>query len=140
VPTEPTEEPAEPGAVPVDGPAEEFAHLTVSPARFDELVADALDQIPATLAGAMDNVVVLTEDVHPEDPDLLGLYEGVPLTERTHDYAGALPDRITLYREPLQSICANEPELVHEVLVTVVHEIAHHFGIDEDVLHRLGWG
>jgi predicted Zn-dependent protease with MMP-like domain len=134
VPTEPPgppEEPAEPG---------EPTQLTVSPARFDELVADALDQIPAPLAGAMDNVVVLTEDVHPEDPDLLGLYEGVPLTERTHDYAGALPDRITLYREPLRSISADEAELVHEVLVTVVHEIAHHFGIEEDALHRLGWG
>ena len=122
------------------GSDEEFVPLTVSPARFDELVADALDQIPARLARAMDNVVVLTEDVHPDDPDLLGLYEGVPLTERTHDYAGALPDRITLYREPLRSISADEPELVHEVLVTVVHEIAHHFGIDEDALHRLGWG
>jgi predicted Zn-dependent protease with MMP-like domain len=114
--------------------------LELSPARFDELVADALDQIPAPLASAMDNVVVLIEDKHPEDPDLLGLYEGVPLTERTHDYAGALPDRITLYREPLLSMCADEPELVHEVLVTVVHEIAHHFGIEEDALHRLGWG
>ena len=135
--------PTEPHAESLDprGPADdEFVPLEVSRARFDELVADALDQIPAPLARAMDNVVVLTEDEHPEDPDLLGLYEGVPLTERTHDYAGALPDRITLFREPLRSMCADEPELVHEVLVTVVHEIAHHFGIEEDALHRLGWG
>ena len=114
--------------------------LAVSAARFDELVADALDGIPDQLARAMDNVVVLTEDVHPDDPDLLGLYEGVPLTERTHDYAGNLPDRITLYREPLLWMCADEAELVHEVRVTVVHEIAHHFGIDDDALHELGWG
>jgi predicted Zn-dependent protease with MMP-like domain len=132
VPTEPREDPAESD--------EEFVPIEVSRARFDELVADALDQIPAPLARAMDNVVVLTEDEHPDDPDLLGLYEGVPLTERTHEYSGALPDRITLYREPLRAMCADEPELVHEVLVTVVHEIAHHFGIEEDALHRLGWG
>jgi predicted Zn-dependent protease with MMP-like domain len=114
--------------------------VRVSAGRFDELVADALDRIPAPLAAAMDNVVVLTEDAHPDDPDLLGLYEGVPLTERTHDYSGALPDRITLYRDPLLSISTDEAELVQEVLVTVVHEIAHHFGIEEDALHRLGWG
>ncbi|HWN36677.1 MAG TPA: metallopeptidase family protein [Pseudonocardia sp.] len=114
--------------------------LAVSAARFDELVADALDGIPDQLARAMDNVVVLTEDVHPDDPDLLGLYEGVPLTERTHDYAGNLPDRITLYREPLLWMCEDEAELVHEVRVTVVHEIAHHFGIDDAALHELGWG
>jgi predicted Zn-dependent protease with MMP-like domain len=114
--------------------------LWVSAARFDELVADALDGIPAPLARAMNNVVVLTEDSHPEEPDLLGLYEGVPLTERTLDYAGNLPDRITLYREPLMSFCADEDELVHEVMVTVVHEVAHHFGIDDAALHELGWG
>jgi len=71
---------------------------------------------------------------------LLGLYEACRLTERTHDYAGALPDRITLYREPLRSMCADESRAGARVLVTVVHEIAHHFGIEEDALHRLGWG
>jgi predicted Zn-dependent protease with MMP-like domain len=108
--------------------------------RFDELVSEALDGIPAPLARAMNNVVVLTEDVHPDDPDLLGLYEGVPLTERTHDYAFSLPDRITLYREPITEESADEQELVHEIRVTVVHEIAHHFGLDDDRLHELGWG
>lgn len=107
--------------------------------RFDELVAEALDRVPAGLAEAMNNVVVLTEDTHPDDPDLLGLYEGIPLTERTSDYGGSLPDRITVYREPLMAMSADEDELVDEVLITVVHEIAHHFGLDDDRLHELGW-
>jgi predicted Zn-dependent protease with MMP-like domain len=109
-------------------------------ARFDELVSDALDLIPRELAAAMDNVVVLVEDAHPDDPDLLGLYEGVALTERDHFYAGVLPDRITVFREPILDYCADEDEVVREVAVTVVHEVAHHFGIEEDVLHELGWG
>lgn len=111
----------------------------MSAERFDELVGEALDRVPEGLAHAMSNVVVLTEDVHPDDPELLGLYEGIPLTERTSDYGGALPDRITVYREPLMDMCADEPELVEEVLITVVHEIAHHFGLDDDRLHELGW-
>ncbi|GAA4611433.1 metallopeptidase family protein [Saccharopolyspora hordei] len=109
-------------------------------ARFEELVADALDLLPAEFAAAMNNVVVLVEDAHPEDPSLLGLYEGIALTERDHTYAGVMPDRITIYREPLLEMCQDEEELVDEVAVTVVHEIAHHFGIDDDKLHALGWG
>lgn len=108
--------------------------------RFEELVADALDTIPPELAGAMDNVVVLVEDRHPDEPDLLGLYEGVALTERTSQYGGVLPDRITIFQEAILDVCADEEEVVHEVAVTVVHEVAHHFGIDEETLHRLGWG
>jgi len=108
--------------------------------RFDELVADALDTIPPELMRAMDNVVVLVDDRHPDDPSLLGLYEGVALTERTSDYGGVLPDRITIYREAILDVCADEDEVVDEVAVTVVHEVAHHFGIDEATLHRLGWG
>ena len=108
--------------------------------RFEELVADALDTIPPELAAAMDNVVVLVEDANDAEPDLLGLYEGVALTERTSDYGGVLPDRITVYRDPILDMCADEDEVVHEVAVTVVHEVAHHFGIDEDTLHELGWG
>lgn len=108
--------------------------------RFEELVADALDLIPAELTAAMDNVVVLVEDHHDEEPDLLGLYEGVALTERTSSYGGVLPDRITVYQDAILSMCADEDEVVHEVAVTVVHEVAHHFGIDEDTLHALGWG
>jgi predicted Zn-dependent protease with MMP-like domain len=108
--------------------------------RFEMLVADALDTIPPELTAAMDNVVVLVEDSNEEEPDLLGLYEGVALTERTSDYGGVLPDRITVYRRPILDMCADEAEVVHEVAVTVVHEVAHHFGIDEGTLHDLGWG
>jgi len=108
--------------------------------RFEELVADALDTIPAELTRAMDNVVVLVEDRNPEEPDLLGLYEGVALTERTSSYGGVLPDRISVYQDAILDVCTDDDEVVHEVAVTVVHEVAHHFGIDEDTLHRLGWG
>lgn len=112
----------------------------VDPERFGELVGEALDELPPELLRAMDNVVVLVDDRNAEDPELLGLYEGVALTERTSDYGGVLPDRITLYRDALVAMCDDEDELRDEVAVTVVHEIAHHFGIDEATLHRLGWG
>ena len=114
--------------------------ITLTRRRFDELVADALDSIPPELTRAMDNVVVLVDDRHVDDPSLLGLYEGVALTERTSNYGGVLPDRITIYREAILDVCADEDEVVDEVAVTVVHEVAHHFGIDEATLHRLGWG
>jgi predicted Zn-dependent protease with MMP-like domain len=110
--------------------------------EFEDAVRDALDEIPAELADQMDNVVVLVEDDPPaEDPELLGLYEGVPLTERGEFWAaGALPDRITIYRRPTLALCDSRDEVVDEVAVTVVHEIAHHFGIDDERLHELGWG
>jgi predicted Zn-dependent protease with MMP-like domain len=107
--------------------------------RFDELVSDALDLIPPQLAAVMDNVVVLVADRNDEEDDLLGLYEGVALTERDSHYAGSLPDTITIYRDALLDVCDNEDEVVEEVKITVVHEIAHHFGIDDDRLHELGW-
>ncbi|MCW2651288.1 MAG: hypothetical protein JWR32_2264 [Mycobacterium sp.] len=108
--------------------------------RFDELVSDALDLIPQKLGAATDNVVVLVEARHPEDPELLGLYEGIALTERDSSYAGALPDTITIYRDALLEVCDSEEEVVEEVAITVIHEIAHHFGIDEERLRELGWG
>ncbi|MGH3943239.1 MAG: metallopeptidase family protein [Pseudonocardiaceae bacterium] len=108
--------------------------------RFDELVAEALDLIPAQLVAAMDNVVVLVASRHPEEPGLLGLYEGIALTDRDSNYGGILPDRITIYRDALLDLCDDDEQLVHEVAVTVVHEIAHHFGIPEHRLHELGWG
>jgi predicted Zn-dependent protease with MMP-like domain len=108
-------------------------------ARFEELVAEALDAVPVELMDLLDNVVVLVEDRHPEEPDLLGLYEGYALTERGADYGGALPDRIMIYREAICDICEDEDQVAEEVTVTVVHEIAHHFGIDDDRLHALGW-
>lgn len=113
--------------------------VRMSPQRFDELVSDALDLIPPKLAAAIDNVVILVEPHHPEEPDLLGLYEGVALTERDSSYAGSLPDTVTIFREPLLEMCGSEDEVVEEVAVTVIHEIAHHFGIDDERLHELGW-
>lgn len=115
--------------------------LVMPPDRFDELVASALDGVPPELAAVMDNVVVLVEDEPPDgDPDLLGLYEGTPLTERDWGYGGALPDRITVFRGPTLRMCTTEDEVIDEVNITVVHEIAHHFGIDEARLHELGYG
>ncbi|WP_040477892.1 metallopeptidase family protein [Longispora albida] len=109
--------------------------------RFEELVGDALDAVPAELLKLMSNVVVLVEDsAPPEDPELLGLYEGHALTERGWDYSGVLPDTITIYRLPTLAICESEEDVVEEVSITVVHEIAHHFGIDDEHLHELGWG
>lgn len=108
--------------------------------RFEELVSDALDEVPAELTRLMDNVVVLVEDRNPEEPSLLGLYEGIALTERGWDYGGQLPDRIFIYRRALLDVCDSEEDVVGEVAVTVVHEIAHHFGIDDERLHDLGWG
>jgi len=113
----------------------------MSRAEFEDAVRDALDLIPPELAEKMDNVVVLVEDDAPEDdPELLGLYEGVALTERDEWWAaGSLPDRITIYRNPTLAMCESVEEVVEEVAVTVVHEVAHHFGIDDDRLHELGW-
>lgn len=112
----------------------------MSAERFEELVSEALDLIPSELARAIDNVVILIADRHPEEPELLGLYEGVALTERDSMYAGALPDTITIYSESLLEICDTEADVVEEVTITVIHELAHHFGIDDDRLHELGWG
>lgn len=108
---------------------------------FEELVSQALDRIPPELTRVMDNVAVFVEDEPPaDDPELLGLYEGTPLTDRGEWYAGVLPDRISIYMGPTLRTCETTDEVVHEVAVTVIHEIAHHFGIDDDRLHELGWG
>lgn len=101
-------------------------------------MGSALDALPPELGQLMDNIVVLVEDAHPSE-NLLGLYEGVPLTERDDYGALAMPDRVTIYRLPVCACCASETEVAREVTVTVVHEIAHHFGIDDETLHGLGW-
>ena len=112
--------------------------IAVSEDRFEQLVVEALDEIPEGLARRMDNVAVVIAD-RGADPDLLGLYDGIPLTERD-DYGGlAIPDRITIYREPIVAMCATEEEVVEQVRITVVHEVGHHFGIDDDRLEELGW-
>ena len=103
-------------------------------------IAEALEAVPSELAALVDNVVFVIEADGPaDDPDLLGLYEGVALTERGGTYAGALPDRITIYRNPTLRMCDTFEDVVEEVNITVVHEIAHHFGIDDDRLHELGY-
>ena len=114
--------------------------MEMSAARFEVLVADALDEVPSRLMAMLDNVVVLIEDVDPSEPTLLGVYDGIAMTERLSDYSFALPDRIVIFRLPLLELCQDEDELREEVTITVVHEIAHHFGIDDHALHELGWG
>ena len=100
----------------------------------------ALDSLPPELREAMSNVEIVLEDENSEDPDIFGLYLGIPLTERGGDYAGALPDKIAVYRLPLEDEFGDDPQrLVEEIRITVLHEIAHHFGIDEDRLAELGW-
>jgi predicted Zn-dependent protease with MMP-like domain len=113
----------------------------LSETEFDEAVADALDAIPPELTRLMSNVVVLVDDEPPPDEpdDLLGLYVGIPLTERGWNDGPLLPDRIMIFRGPTLRMCADRDEVVDEVAVTVVHEIAHHFGIDDARLHDLGW-
>src|SRR5262245_51561771 len=115
--------------------------VEMSRGRFEELVAEALDDVPAELLNLMATLAVVGEDDPPEgEPGLLGLYEGHALTDRGWNYAGVLPDRITIYRNPTLRVCESEEDVVEEVTVTVVHEIAHHFGIDDHRLHELGWG
>lgn len=106
--------------------------------EFEAMVVDALDELPEAIATAMDNVALVIGD-WPAD-DLLGLYEGVPLTRRSPvDYAGVMPDVITIYRGPLCDAAHDRADLAAQVRVTVLHEIGHHFGIDDDRLDELGW-
>jgi predicted Zn-dependent protease with MMP-like domain len=115
--------------------------LNIDRDSFEVLVSEALDQLPPELTALMNNVAVFVEDDPPaEDPDLLGVYDGVPLPERDGWYAGVLPDRITIFRQPILGICDTPAEVVEQVEITVVHEIAHHFGIDDDRLDELGYG
>lgn len=114
--------------------------VTVSDALFDAMVDDALDTIPDEFAAKMRNLVFLVRDYNEDNPDTLGLYVGVALTERTFDHTGFLPDTIFIYREALKSMCNSVEELAQEVRVTVLHEVGHYFGFDEERLHALGWG
>lgn len=106
---------------------------------FEEHVRAALDALPAHLAAALENVAVVVEDENPEDPDLFGLYQGVPLPERG-DVAGLLPDKISIYRIPLEESFPDPAELEEEIRITVLHELAHYFGLDEDRIDELGYG
>jgi predicted Zn-dependent protease with MMP-like domain len=112
--------------------------IEVEPARFEEMVVTALDGLPEGLGRLMSNVAVTVEH-GPGPRGLLGLYEGIPLTSRTTAYAGVLPDHITIYRRAICAICQSEDEVADQVRRTVVHEVAHHFGIEDDRLSELGW-
>ena len=114
--------------------------VQINERKFERLVNEALDLIPPQLAKAVDNVVVLVAARHPDEPDLLGLYEGIPLGERGSDYGGSLPDVIHIYRDAILEICETEDDVVDEVAITVIHEFAHYFGIDDEQLHEWGWG
>jgi predicted Zn-dependent protease with MMP-like domain len=106
---------------------------------FEDHVERALDSLPAELRTAMSNVEIVVEDENPDDPDVFGLYLGIPLTERG-DYTGVLPDKIAIYRIPLEDEFGDDPAVLEdEIRITVLHEVAHHFGIDEDRLTELGW-
>ena len=109
---------------------------TVPRYRFEQLVSDALDDLPDELLAVLDNVVVQVEDRHPDEPDLLGLYDGVPHTERSGQEG---PDVVSIYRLALCEMCEDDDDLAEEVYVTVVHELAHAAGIDDERLHQLGW-
>jgi predicted Zn-dependent protease with MMP-like domain len=117
------------------------------PEHFEDLVADALDSLPEDIERAMQNVEVVVEDEPPPDViagfmrggELLGLYQGVPLTERGH-YSNVLPDKISIYRGPITRVARSPERIKEQVRRTVIHEVAHHFGIDDARLHELGWG
>jgi predicted Zn-dependent protease with MMP-like domain len=112
----------------------------VTPAAFEDLVERALEELPEQLRDHMDNVIVVVEDEPgPEDGDVLGIYRGVDLTRRDDSYVFALPDEIVIFQGPIERLCEGEDELVEQVRVTVLHEVAHHFGISDDRLAELGW-
>jgi predicted Zn-dependent protease with MMP-like domain len=139
------DEPAEAPEAPDHPDPAEPVGVEMSEEDFDRAVADALDSIPPALAQRLSNVAVFVEEEYEpepwEDPDteLLGLYDGIPLTERA-GMPFQLPDRIVVFRGPLLRHCTTREELVDEITVTVVHEVAHFFGIGDDTLHELGWG
>jgi predicted Zn-dependent protease with MMP-like domain len=124
--------------------------LRIEPKRFDDLVHEALEALPSELQEKLENVDVVVEDrpssellremgMDPKHDTLFGLYEGTPLPERSFDAAWELPGKVTIFREPLLEACESEEELVEEIGVTIVHEFAHFFGIDEATLEDLGW-
>lgn len=114
--------------------------ISMSADEFEKLVLDAIDEVPEELLALLDNcIIVIDDDAPADDPELLGLYDGVPLTERDSQYGGVVPDTITIFRNPTLAICDTREDVVEEVGITVAHEIAHFFGIDDDRLHELGY-
>lgn len=128
--------------LPLDGPPLDRPPLDLDAEAFEALVVDELDDLPDDMVDGLENLVFVVED-RPEDGslDLLGEYQGVALTDRGQYGFGELPDRIVLFREPLLAIAEGDlEELKEQIHITLVHEIAHFYGIDDDELHRLGWG
>jgi predicted Zn-dependent protease with MMP-like domain len=113
--------------------------VEISAEAFEALVVEALDEIPEPFASMLSNVELVIEDEPEDGGDLLGLYEGIPQTERDGNYTFVMPDKITLYRGPLTRLCEDPDDLYDEIAVTVVHEVAHHFGISDERLAELGW-
>lgn len=112
--------------------------IAVDPDAFEQMVAAAMDDLPAEFADLVKNVAILVEP-GPGPRGLLGLYEGIPLTSRNTNYAGVLPDRITIYQQAICAICDSEAEVVEQVRRTVIHEVGHYFGISDERLRELGW-
>lgn len=114
--------------------------LELTPEDFEALVVEQLDALPDDMVSRLDNVVFVVEDRPDNGENLLGSYDGVALTERGTYGFGELPDRIVVYRDPLLELCEDLEHLTEEIRITLVHEIAHYYGIDEETLHSLGWG
>ena len=114
--------------------------VDISEARFEAIVEEALDALPEQLLANLDNLIFVVEDEPEDGSDSLGWYEGTALTERDQYGYGQLPDRIVLFRGPLTRMCLSEDELYDEIWITLVHELGHYHGIDEEQLHALGWG
>jgi predicted Zn-dependent protease with MMP-like domain len=112
--------------------------IEVEPGRFEQMVADALDGLPEDLGRLMRNVAVTVQH-DPGPGGLLGLYQGIPLTSRTSQYSGVLPDRITIYQQAICAICRTEAEVAEQVRRTVIHEVGHYFGLSDERLRELGW-
>lgn len=113
----------------------------MSDENFEHLVESAVANLPVEFTELLDNVAIMVEDAPPADnPHLFGYYHGVPLTERDSSYAGALPDRIVIFRQPFLTWCDSVEEVASEVTITVAHEVAHYFGISDAALHRWGYG
>lgn len=114
--------------------------MDISDEEFDALVDEAFDELPEPLLAGIDNLIFVVEDEPEDGSDILGIYDGLALTERDSSYAGLLPDRIVLFKGPLTRMCADEDELYDEIVITLLHELGHYHGIDEERLHELGWG
>lgn len=114
--------------------------MDITDERFDELVEEALDSLPDALVENLDNLVFVVEDEPEDGSETLGWYEGTALTERDAYGYGQLPDRVVLFKGPLSRMCEDEDDLLDEIEITLVHELGHYHGIDEEQLHHLGWG